>query len=85
MVPVLKVDVLKNVFPDIETALKISFIRKNDDAHLYGDFKNILMNETWIPDDILNEGIVIRGLNNEFSFKVRNPQYVSDGPTAKYK
>lgn len=83
MVPILKVARLKDVFPDIETALRISFIRKGDVDHLYEGFKEALGRESWIPDDVLNEGLVIRGVKNEFSFKVRNPQYVADGPTAK--
>lgn len=84
MVPILKVAKLKDVMPDIETALKISFMRKSDKDHMYEGFSEALNLESWIPEDILNEGLVIRGLNNEFSFKVRNPQYVKDGPTSKY-
>ena len=85
MVPILAVAKLGEVFPTLEDALRVSFMRKSDEAHLCERFAGSLRQESWIPDDVLNEGLVIRGVNNEFSFKVRNPQYVSDGPTAKWK
>ena len=85
MVPILKVAKLREVFPDIETALRVSFMRKSDEEHLYEGFKKVLAAETWVPDDVLNEGLVVRGVKNEFSFKVRNPQYVDGGAAAKWK
>jgi len=84
MVPVLTTGILEDILPDLETALRLSFIKKNDLSHLDERFRESLKKETWIPEDVLNEGMVIRGLNNEFSFKVRNPQYVFGGITAKY-
>ena len=84
MVPILDVAKLGEVFPDLETALVRSFMKKSDKEHLYLGFYDTLAEEQWIPDTVLNEGVVVRGVNNEFSFKIRTPQYVAEGSTASF-
>lgn len=63
MVPVLSAGVpLRKSIPDIDTGIKLS----EQYTHVHGK----------TGAKLLDEGIVIRGMENEFSFKIRNPTYV---------
>lgn len=61
-VPVLWEGVLGDKIPDVTTALAMS--------------EQYTFVHTQTGKKILDEGIVVRGMENEFSFKVRNPTYV---------